>query len=127
MASLSMVSSAERMGSILRFYPFPKSLRSSRPVARSVSFTPPRSQVDLRYQVEKSMYKYELEAALEVVERACRLCISVQEGLKAEGENSGLKMEFEKSDASPVTVADLGVQALVSLGLSLGTCSLQSL
>ncbi|TXG47272.1 hypothetical protein EZV62_026566 [Acer yangbiense] len=54
----------------------------------------------------------ELEAAVDVVERACRLCIDVKKSLF-----SGEGRILEKNDHTPVTVADFGVQALVSLEL----------
>lgn len=47
-----------------------------------------------------------------VVERACRICVDVQESLFSAG---GI---IEKNDQTPVTVADFGVQALISLELS---------
>ncbi|XP_044512446.1 putative PAP-specific phosphatase, mitochondrial isoform X2 [Mangifera indica] len=62
---------------------------------------------------EKAKYHRELEAAVDVVERACRICIDVKKSLlSSEG---GI---LEKSDQTPVTVADFGVQALVSLELN---------
>ncbi|MBA0565646.1 hypothetical protein Golob_010511 [Gossypium lobatum] len=61
----------------------------------------------------KAKYHRELEAAVEAVERACRLCVDVQRSLfSVEGRI------IEKKDQTPVTVADFGVQALISLELS---------
>ncbi|KAL9669004.1 hypothetical protein QQ045_006545 [Rhodiola kirilowii] len=54
----------------------------------------------------------ELEAAVDAVERACRLCVDVRSSLL-----SNDKRVLEKSDQTPVTVADFGVQALISLEL----------
>lgn len=50
---------------------------------------------------------------MDVVERACRLCIDVKKSLF-----SGEGRVLDKNDQTPVTVADFGVQALVSLELS---------
>ncbi|KAE8719849.1 putative PAP-specific phosphatase [Hibiscus syriacus] len=61
---------------------------------------------------EKAKYRKEIEAAVEVVERACSLCIDVQRSLFSD--KGGI---LEKNDQTPVTVADFGVQALVSLEL----------
>ncbi|KAL5772568.1 hypothetical protein ACOSQ2_012492 [Xanthoceras sorbifolium] len=67
----------------------------------------------LPFPNEKAKYHRELEAAVDVVERACRLCVDVKKSLfSSEGRI------LEKNDQTPVTVADFGVQALVSLELS---------
>ncbi|KAA3478877.1 Inositol monophosphatase family protein isoform 2 [Gossypium australe] len=66
----------------------------------------------LPFAKEKAKYHIELEAAVELVERACSLCIDVQRSLLSDGRI------LEKNDQTPVTVADFGVQALVSLGVS---------
>ncbi|KAJ0017817.1 hypothetical protein Pint_10759 [Pistacia integerrima] len=67
----------------------------------------------LPFPNEKAKYHKELEAAVDVVERACRLCVDVKKSLfSSEG---GI---LEKNDQTPVTVADFGVQALVSLELN---------
>ncbi|KAI4371104.1 hypothetical protein MLD38_019373 [Melastoma candidum] len=58
-------------------------------------------------------YRRELEAAVDVVKRACRLCVDVKRSLFS-GDGSRV---VEKDDRTPVTVADFGVQALVSLEL----------
>ncbi|KAK2644225.1 hypothetical protein Ddye_019420 [Dipteronia dyeriana] len=67
----------------------------------------------LPFPNEKARYHRELEAAVDVVERACRLCIDVKKSLFS-GEGGRI---LEKNDQTPVTVADFGVQALVSLEL----------
>ncbi|GMI82390.1 hypothetical protein like AT4G05090 [Hibiscus trionum] len=70
-------------------------------------------RLNLPFPNEKAKYHRELEAAVVVVERACRLCVDVQKSLFSdEGQI------VEKKDQTPVTVADFGVQALVSLELS---------
>jgi len=51
-------------------------------------------------------YAIEMEVALEAVRRACRLCTAVQQERVAES-------TLTKQDASPVTVADYGAQAVV--------------
>ncbi|KAL9452627.1 hypothetical protein AB3S75_008422 [Citrus x aurantiifolia] len=67
----------------------------------------------LPFPKHKATYHRELEAAVDVVERACRLCIDVKKSLfSAQGR------VLDKNDQTPVTVADFGVQALVSLELS---------
>ncbi|XVE87923.1 hypothetical protein DITRI_Ditri19aG0027400 [Diplodiscus trichospermus] len=68
---------------------------------------------NLPFPNEKAKYRKELEAAVDVVERACRLCVDVQKSLFSD-EGRVVK----KKDQTPVTVADFGVQALVSLELS---------
>lgn len=50
---------------------------------------------------------------MDVVERACRLCIDVKKSLFSDEGRV-----LDKNDQTPVTVADFGVQALVSLELS---------
>lgn len=57
-------------------------------------------------------YYKELEAAVDAVERACHLCVDVKSSLLLND-----KQVLEKSDQTPVTVADFGVQALISLEL----------
>ncbi|TYJ34572.1 hypothetical protein E1A91_A05G178100v1 [Gossypium mustelinum] len=92
--------------SAIRFfprYPSPSPLRSRLFIVRS----------NLPFPNEKAKYHRELEAAVEAVERACRLCVDVQRSLfSVEGRI------IEKKDQTPVTVADFGVQALISLELS---------
>ncbi|KAJ7529125.1 hypothetical protein O6H91_15G034800 [Diphasiastrum complanatum] len=68
-------------------------------------------------------YEHELSIATKAVSLACRLCQKVQKGLLAAETQ-------EKSDKSPVTVADYGSQALISWALNeelpQGTFSLDS-
>uniref|UniRef100_A0A7N0VA82 Uncharacterized protein n=1 Tax=Kalanchoe fedtschenkoi TaxID=63787 RepID=A0A7N0VA82_KALFE len=66
----------------------------------------------LPFPEKKADYYKELEAAVDAVERACRLCADVRSSLI-----SNDKRILEKSDQTPVTVADFGVQALISLEL----------
>ncbi|KAE8696769.1 putative PAP-specific phosphatase [Hibiscus syriacus] len=92
--------------SVIQFfprYPSPAPHRSRLFLVRS----------NLPFPNEKAMYHRELETAVKVVESACRLCVDVQRSLFSdEGQI------VEKKDQTPVTVADFGVQALVSLELS---------
>ncbi|KAH9796686.1 putative PAP-specific phosphatase [Citrus sinensis] len=67
----------------------------------------------LPFPKHKATYHRELEAAVDVVERACRLCIDVKKSLFSDEGRV-----LDKNDQTPVTVADFGVQALVSLELS---------
>uniref|UniRef100_A0A0E0ED22 3'(2'),5'-bisphosphate nucleotidase n=1 Tax=Oryza meridionalis TaxID=40149 RepID=A0A0E0ED22_9ORYZ len=66
----------------------------------------------LPFPSERAAHHRELAAAAAAVERACRLCVDVKRSLL-----SGEKKIFEKSDQTLVTVADFGVQALISLEL----------
>ncbi|XP_016726786.1 putative PAP-specific phosphatase, mitochondrial isoform X3 [Gossypium hirsutum] len=95
--------------SAIRFfprYPSPSPLRSR-------LFIKQKFRSNLPFPNEKAKYHRELEAAVEAVERACRLCVDVQRSLfSVEGRI------IEKKDQTPVTVADFGVQALISLELS---------
>ncbi|XP_054778542.1 putative PAP-specific phosphatase, mitochondrial isoform X2 [Prosopis cineraria] len=66
----------------------------------------------LPFPVQKAKYHKELEAAVDAVEKACRLCVDVKASLfSSDGR------VLEKNDQTPVTVADFGVQALISLEL----------
>ncbi|MBA0865388.1 hypothetical protein Goshw_011699 [Gossypium schwendimanii] len=113
--------------SAIRFfprYPSPSPLRSRLFIVRS----------NLPFPNEKAKYHRELEAAVEAVERACRLCVDVNSlknlnltscslaiALVALVQRSLFSVEgriIEKKDQTPVTVADFGVQALISLELS---------
>ncbi|XP_021293849.1 putative PAP-specific phosphatase, mitochondrial [Herrania umbratica] len=91
----------------------PPSVSSSPPFRTLLRgrFFPVRSS--LPFPNEKAKYHKELESAMEVVERACRLCVDVQRSLFSDEGRI-----LEKNDQTPVTVADFGVQALVSLELS---------
>ncbi|KAJ4980914.1 hypothetical protein NE237_031751 [Protea cynaroides] len=66
----------------------------------------------LPFPPQNAKYHRELQAAVDVVEKACGLCVDVQKSLFAS--SGGI---LEKNDQTPVTVADFGVQALVSLEL----------
>ncbi|KAK6149839.1 hypothetical protein DH2020_017364 [Rehmannia glutinosa] len=68
------------------------------------------SSSSLPFQEQKAKYYEHLQAAVDVVERACRLCVDVQKSLFS----SDGKI-IQKLDRTPVTIADFGVQALVSL------------
>uniref|UniRef100_A0A6M2EM33 3'(2'),5'-bisphosphate nucleotidase n=1 Tax=Populus davidiana TaxID=266767 RepID=A0A6M2EM33_9ROSI len=87
-------------------------LHPSPPTPRRTRFFPVRSSL-LPFTNQNAKYHRELEAAVDVVERACRICVDVKKPLySSEGRI------VEKNDNTPVTVADFGVQALVSLELS---------
>nr|ACG34913.1 hypothetical protein [Zea mays] len=66
----------------------------------------------LPFRPEGAAHHRELSAAVAVVERACRLCVDVKRSLFSRRSSI-----LEKNDQSPVTVADFGVQALISLEL----------
>ncbi|KAG8099682.1 hypothetical protein GUJ93_ZPchr0013g35594 [Zizania palustris] len=66
----------------------------------------------LPFPPERAAHHRELAAAAAAVERACRLCVDVKRSLL-----SGDERILEKKDQTPVTVADFGVQALISLEL----------
>ncbi|XP_010904818.1 putative 3'(2'),5'-bisphosphate nucleotidase, mitochondrial [Elaeis guineensis] len=66
----------------------------------------------LPFPPEKARFHRELEAAVDVVERACRLCVDVKKSLLSSDGRI-----LEKNDRTPVTIADFGVQALISLEL----------
>ncbi|KAH7662316.1 3'(2') 5'-bisphosphate nucleotidase protein [Dioscorea alata] len=81
----------------------------------AIAQSPPRSlltRASLPFPQEKAQFHRELEAAVDVVERACRLCVDVKKSLL-----SSKGRIFEKNDQTPVTIADFGVQALISLEL----------
>ncbi|XXG70379.1 hypothetical protein AAC387_Pa06g3154 [Persea americana] len=88
------------------------SLSISRP-SRSHSSPTSSSSSSLPFAKDKAKYYGELEAAVDAVQRACRLCVDVKRSLF-----SGDGRILEKNDQTPVTIADFGVQALVSLELS---------
>ncbi|KAE7995562.1 hypothetical protein FH972_000342 [Carpinus fangiana] len=69
-------------------------------------------RASLPFPIQKAKYCTELEAAVDVVERACHLCVDVKSSLFSTDDRI-----VEKNDQTPVTVADFGVQALVSLEL----------
>lgn len=66
----------------------------------------------LPFSPQKAKYYRELEAAVDVVRRACRICVDVQKSLFSDD-----RRILEKNDNTPVTVADFSVQALISLEL----------
>ncbi|KAK9936238.1 hypothetical protein M0R45_013088 [Rubus argutus] len=66
----------------------------------------------LPFTAETAKYYKELEAAIDVVETASKLCVEVQSSLNSSG-----RRILEKNDQTPVTVADFSVQALISLEL----------
>ncbi|XP_018457432.2 putative PAP-specific phosphatase, mitochondrial isoform X2 [Raphanus sativus] len=71
-------------------------------------------RANLPFPKHQAKYHKELEAAIDAVERGCRLCVDVKRSLFSSKEDKIL----EKNDQTPVTIADFGVQALVSLQLS---------
>ncbi|KAK1378933.1 putative PAP-specific phosphatase, mitochondrial [Heracleum sosnowskyi] len=80
---------------------------------RTTCLSPPRFTGSiLPFTKQKAKYHKELEAAVDVVERACHLCVEVKKSLF-----SSKGKIIEKIDQTPVTIADFGVQALVSLEL----------
>ncbi|GMP74907.1 hypothetical protein CsSME_00032169 [Camellia sinensis var. sinensis] len=80
------------------------------PPLRRLGFTVRSS---LPFPDQNAKYHRELRAAVDVVERACRICVDVKKYLL-----TGDRRILEKNDQTPVTVADFGVQALISLELS---------
>jgi 3'(2'), 5'-bisphosphate nucleotidase len=83
-------------------------------------FNPPPTSLRRRYFIvranlpfpkHQAKYHKELEVAIDAVDRACRLCVDVKRSLFSSKEKI-----VEKNDQTPVTIADFGVQALVSLG-----------
>ncbi|KAI7999530.1 hypothetical protein LOK49_LG09G00577 [Camellia lanceoleosa] len=80
------------------------------PPLRRLGFTVRSS---LPFPDQNAKYHRELRAAVDVVERACRICVDVKKSLLF-----GDRRILEKNDQTPVTVADFGVQALISLELS---------
>ncbi|KFK32227.1 hypothetical protein AALP_AA6G214300 [Arabis alpina] len=84
----------------------------------SPAFNPSRRRCfivrsNLPFPKHQAKYQKELETAIDAVDRACRLCIDVKRSLFSSEEKI-----LEKNDQTPVTIADFGVQALVSLELS---------
>ncbi|CAN0842395.1 Putative PAP-specific phosphatase, mitochondrial [Linum grandiflorum] len=64
------------------------------------------------FPAHEAKYHRELESAVEIVERACRICVDVQSSVSSSKGSS-----VEKSDSTPVTIADFGVQAFISYEL----------
>ncbi|CAN6219224.1 unnamed protein product [Urochloa humidicola] len=97
----------------LFFPPAPRHTRISvRAAARDAAVSVAAEAYALPFPPERASHHRELAAAITVVERACRLCVDVKSSLF-----SGGKSILEKNDQTPVTIADFGVQALVSLEL----------
>ncbi|PHT56105.1 hypothetical protein CQW23_04591 [Capsicum baccatum] len=93
---------------------FPEThLRRTFRTALGPCFATVRSSLSLPFSEQKAKYYRELEAAVDVVERACRLCIDVKSSLFSDDDRI-----LEKNDQTPVTIADFGVQALVSLEMN---------
>ncbi|KAK2393434.1 PAP-specific phosphatase HAL2 [Trifolium repens] len=68
---------------------------------------------NLPFPQNNAKYHKELEAAIDVVQSACRLCVQAKSSLfSIDGK------VLQKNDQTVVTVADFGVQALISLELS---------
>ena len=59
--------------------------------------------------MDPTQYRAELEAAVSAVQRACQICWNVQSTVSQGG-------SVEKGDCTPVTIADLSIQALLTLG-----------
>lgn len=68
-------------------------------------------RANLPFPKHQAKYHRELEAAIDAVDRASRLCVDVKRSLFSSKDKI-----LEKNDQTPVTIADFGVQALVSLG-----------
>ncbi|KAM3285248.1 putative PAP-specific phosphatase, mitochondrial [Capsicum chacoense] len=76
-------------------------------------FVAVRSSLSLPFSEQKAKYYREVEASVDVVERACRICVDVKKSLFSSDGRI-----LEKNDQTPVTIADFGVQALVSLEMN---------
>ncbi|WOL03456.1 PAP-specific phosphatase HAL2-like [Canna indica] len=76
--------------------------------------TPPLVGLPLMEEASAGKYARELDVAVRVVQMACSLCQRVQSGLLGRSR----EQIRSKDDDSPVTVADWGVQAVVSWLLS---------
>lgn len=71
------------------------------------------STAKLPFPQQNAKYYRHLQEAVDVVHRACHLCLDVKSSLfSTDGK------VLEKNDQTPVTVADFGVQALISLELN---------
>nr|BAJ88879.1 predicted protein [Hordeum vulgare subsp. vulgare] len=66
----------------------------------------------LPFPPDRASHHRELAAAVASVERACRLCVDVRESMLV-----GDEKILEKNDQTHVTIADFGVQALISFEL----------
>ncbi|CAL5062201.1 unnamed protein product [Urochloa decumbens] len=95
------------------FPPAPRHTRLSvRAAAGDAAVSVAAEAYGLPFPPERASHHRELAAAAAAVEVACRLCVDVKRSLF-----SGGKSILEKNDQTPVTIADFGVQALVSLEL----------
>ncbi|CAL5072156.1 unnamed protein product [Urochloa decumbens] len=95
------------------FPPAPRHTRLSvRAAAGDAAVSVASEAYGLPFPPERASHHRELAAAAAAVEVACRLCVDVKRSLF-----SGGKSILEKNDQTPVTIADFGVQALVSLEL----------
>ncbi|KAF6153954.1 hypothetical protein GIB67_023731 [Kingdonia uniflora] len=94
--------------STLQFY-----RNSSSPPLRNPSRVFFTIRSSLPFPPQKAKYYRELQAAVDVVDKACRLCVDVKKSLFSS--DGGI---LEKNDQTPVTLADFGVQALISLELN---------
>ncbi|CAK0782351.1 hypothetical protein CVIRNUC_005644 [Coccomyxa viridis] len=72
------------------------------------------SLVTMASSDDKSIYRHQLDCAIRAVRLASRLCKRIQLQLKA-------SEKADKSDASPVTIADYGAQAIVAWSLQKDT------
>ncbi|KAL7088822.1 hypothetical protein ACP275_13G151700 [Erythranthe tilingii] len=91
-------------------FPVPHPHRRIRTSLRQCVHSIRSSITSLPFPEKKAKYYEHLQAAVDVVDRACRLCVDVQRSLLSSDGNI-----VEKLDQTPVTVADFGVQALISL------------
>ncbi|OQU75626.1 hypothetical protein SORBI_3K031800 [Sorghum bicolor] len=96
----------------LFFPPSPRHTRLSVRAAGDAAVSVAAGDYGLPFQPERATHHRELAAAVAAVELACRLCVDVKRSLFSDGSNI-----LEKNDQTPVTVADFGVQALISLEL----------
>ncbi|KAK9268148.1 hypothetical protein L1049_010589 [Liquidambar formosana] len=106
--AMDLVHSCSRFPTVPSIHPHRSSTHLRNP---SLRFFTVRSTL-LPFPKQKAKYYPELEAAVDVVERACRICLDVKTSLLSNEERI-----LEKNDQTPVTVADFGVQALISLEL----------
>ncbi|TVU38436.1 hypothetical protein EJB05_11807, partial [Eragrostis curvula] len=90
--------------------PAPRHVRLS--VRAAAGLSAAAEEYRLPFPPDNASHHRELAAAVAAVERACRLCVDVRRSLFSDG-----KSILEKNDQTPVTIADFGVQALVSLEL----------
>ncbi|KAJ8434130.1 hypothetical protein Cgig2_024248 [Carnegiea gigantea] len=82
------------------------------PPSSAIADPPASSLASRPFSPQKAKYYRELEAAVDVVHRACHICVDVQKSLFSDDGRV-----LEKNDSTPVTIADFSVQALISLEL----------